>query len=199
MLFREQFETDRLVLERLCHETVDAFALYDRFGNGAAAEEVFEHVPQDPYSTVKTAHDRIDDAEQYWDDTERADYAVRPNTGEDGAGELAGIATLNCEWERRTGVLGLVLAKPFWGRGYAGERAAALLDYAFDRLDLELVSAGYNAGNDKSRRAIERYMTAHGGQYDGVIRNCVPMGDEIADLHRYSVTQDDYRRATRDS
>ncbi|WP_135824281.1 GNAT family N-acetyltransferase [Halorussus ruber] len=194
-MFPERIDTDRLLLERLCHENVDSLALYDCFAAGVADEEVFEYVPQEPWQTPKEAHDRIEDAEEGWRDGTAAEYVVRPKDGEERAGEIAGTAHLHCEWERRTGRLGLVLCKPFWGRGYSGERAAALLELAFDRLDLELVTAGYNEGNEKSERAIEKYVERFGGQYDGVLRNWVPMGDEVDDLHRYTVTREQWKQA----
>lgn len=192
-MFPERIETDRLRLERLCHETVDVFELYECFAAGDDLEDVFEYVPQNPYRTVQEACEQIDEAEEKWTDNEGAEYVIRPTEGEDGAGELAGITGLFCEWDRRTGRLGLILRKPFWGRGYAGERAAALMDVAFTRLDLELVTAGHNEGNQKSKRAIEKYIDAHGGQYDGVLRNWVPMDDDVDDLHRYTVTREQYR------
>ncbi|WP_135852956.1 GNAT family N-acetyltransferase [Halorussus salinus] len=196
-LLPETIETDRLQLERLCHENVETLALYDCFAAGVAAEEVFEYVPEDPCQTPKGAHDRIEEAEERWDEGEAAEYVVRPKAGEPRAGEIAGTANLICEWDRRTAILGLVLRKSFWGRGYSGERAAALMELAFDRLDLELATAGYNEGNEKSRRAIEKYVERFGGQYDGVLRNWVPMGDEIADLHRYTVTREQWVEATK--
>lgn len=192
-MFPERIETDRLLLERLCHENVDALELYDCFADGDDLEGVFEYVPQRRYGTVKEARDRIDEAEERWTANEGAEYAVYPKEGEDGAGELAGTTGLRCQWERRTGQLGLILRNPFWGRGYSGERAAALMELAFSRLDLELVTAGYNEGNERSKRAIEKYVDAHGGQYDGVLRNWVPMDDRVDDLHRYTITQEQYR------
>ncbi|SEP92132.1 GNAT family N-acetyltransferase [Natrinema salaciae] len=199
-MFPDELETDRLRLERLCHETVDARELYECFarGYGEDLDEVFEHVPQTPYRTVMDAHEQIEDAETRWADRDGAEYVIRPRDGEDRAGELAGFTGLTCQWERRTGQLGLILRKPFWGREYSGERAAALLELAFDRLDLELVTAGHNEGNEKSKRAIETYIEANGGQYDGVLRNWVPMDDAVADLHRYTVTKAQYDAADRE-
>ncbi|WP_254864187.1 GNAT family N-acetyltransferase [Halovivax gelatinilyticus] len=196
-MFPESIETDRLRLERFCHETVDVFELYEAFAarHAEGVDEVFEYVPQSPYATTKDAADAIDDAERRWEEAERAAYAVRPKPGEDGAGELAGLATLTCQWEHRTGQLGLILRKPFWGRGYSGERAAALMELAFERLDLDLVTAGYNEGNEASKRAIERYVEAHEGQYDGILRNWVPMDDRVDDLHRYTVSREQYDAA----
>ncbi|WP_336359574.1 hypothetical protein [Haladaptatus sp. ZSTT2] len=49
-------------------------------------------------------------------------------------------------------------------------------------------------GNENSRRAVEKYVDAHGGQYDGIIRNSTvrPSGD-IIDHHLYSITAEQYR------
>jgi RimJ/RimL family protein N-acetyltransferase len=109
---------------------------------------------------------------------------------------LAGTTNLHFDWGRRTAELGIWLRKPFWGRGYSGERAAALLELAFERLDLELVGASHQDGNEQSRRAIEKYVERFGGQYDGLLRNFVPRGDEVRDLHRYTISQEQYREAT---
>jgi len=195
-MFPERIETERLLLKRLSHENVDALTLYDCFAAGVADEEVFEHVPQDPWRTPKEAQDRIDDAEERWREGRAAEYVVRPKEGEERAREIAGTTNLSCKWDRRTGRLGLILRKPFWGRSYSGERAAALMELAFDRLDLELATAGYQEGNEKSKRAIDKYVEVCGGQYDGVLRNWVPMGEEIDDLHRYTVTCEQWSEAT---
>ncbi len=42
------------------------------------------------------------------------------------------------------------------GRGYAGEAVRAVLDYAFDRLELDEVSAYYHPDNARSGRLLER-------------------------------------------
>jgi RimJ/RimL family protein N-acetyltransferase len=111
------------------------------------------------------------------------------------ADELAGTTNLHFDWDRRSAELGIWLRKPFWGRGYSGERAAALLELAFDLLDLEVVGASHQDGNEQSRRAIEKYVERFGGQYDGLLRNFAPKGDEVRDLHRYTISKEQYQNA----
>ncbi|WP_435154782.1 GNAT family N-acetyltransferase [Haladaptatus sp. DFWS20] len=190
-LFPERIETDRLVLERLCYDNVSVSELYDLF-SGSEGDKVFEHIPQSPYRSMKEPRDRIEQAETRWDDGSLAQYTVRPKADEPNAGELAGTAVLYPEWEKRSARLGLILGKRFWGRGYSGERAAALLSVAFDCLDFELVSVGHNAGNRQSRRAIEKYVERFGGQFDAVLRNWVPMDDEVDDGRRYTISRDEW-------
>ena len=64
-----------------------------------------------------------------------------------------------------------------------------------DVFDLDLVAIGHEDGNERSKRAVEKFVETVGGQYDGVLRNWTPIGDEIADHHRYTVTREQYQRA----
>ncbi|WP_273836782.1 GNAT family N-acetyltransferase [Halococcus sp. PRR34] len=200
-MFPERIETDRLVLERLCHENIDLQAFYricsDADGS-AEMDEVTQYMPWEPHTTINESKEFLDGAEKRWNEDESADYAIRPADGEDGAGEFAGVGSLHPDWDRRTGGLGTWLRKRFWGRGYSGERAAALMELAFERLDLEVVAVTHHADNEKSKRAIEKYIEAHGGRCDGRLRNWVPYGDEVADEYRYTITQAEYREATGD-
>jgi [ribosomal protein S5]-alanine N-acetyltransferase len=67
---------------------------------------------------------------------------------------------------------------------------------AFDRLDLELVVAAHLDGNEKSRRAINKYVERYDGQYEGILRNWLPLDDIVADVHRYSISREEYFEAT---
>ena len=198
-MFPDEIETERLRLVRLCRENVPTAELYRHMRVGAPnMGEISEYATWDPHETPKDTHDYLVDIERQWDDRERATYAVVTREGDEEAGELAGTTNLNFDWERRSAELGIWLRRAFWGRGYSGERAAALLELAFDRLNLELVGASHRDGNANSRRAIEKYVERFGGQHDGVLRNFVPTGDGVRDLHRYTVSREQYRDATRD-
>lgn len=183
-------ETASLDLTQFCEEEVDVFELYDLFAEGReGVEDVFEFVPQTPYTSVKDAHDQLVEAETSWEESDSAQYAVY--TTDD---TLAGYTGLFFEWERRTARIGFTFAKQYWGNGYAGECATALTRLAFDRLDVEVVAIGYEDGNEKSKRAIEKFIDTVGGQYDGVLRNWMPLGEAIADHHRYTISQEQYQQ-----
>lgn len=192
-LFPARIETERLRLRKLDRESVGILDLYQITGRSETIEEEMRYLTMDPHDTPKETRDMIVDAENQWENADGAVYAVHPRDGEDGAGEIAGTASLACLWGRREARPGIMLRKPFWGRGYSGERAMALMKLAFDRLDLEIFSPAHFDGNENSRRAIAKYVDRVGGQYEGVLRNWVPDGDEIHDLHRYSVSREEWR------
>nr|WP_223174039.1 GNAT family protein [Haloferax sp. AS1] len=159
-------------------------------------DDVTRHMPWSRHETPKVTKEFLDRGESSWTDAESADYAIIPRESEDGAGEIAGFGGLHTEWDRRVGELGLWLRPRDWGRGYSGERAAALAALAFDVLDLDVVSVSHVADNEKSKRAIEKYMAALGGDRDGRERNSIVIDGEPADELRYSVAREDWLATT---
>ena len=121
---------------------------------------------------------------------------MRPSDDEDGASQLAGAVGLKPHWERRTGELGIWLRKPFWGREYYGEAFAELTRVAFERLDLEAVEIIHRHGNEKSRRATEKFVEQFGGRHEGRFRNMWSGPGGPADAHRYTITVGEYEETS---
>ncbi len=194
-MFPETIETDRLRLEQLRRERVDPVEAYAHYANSETIEEETRYLSWNPHRTPKETWNAFEEFEKRWDEREDAVYAIFPHDGEEGAGEFAGTTGLHFDWDKRAAELGIWLRKPFWGRGYSGERSGALFELAFSRLDLDLVSVSHLPGNDNSKRAIEKYVERFGGRYEGRLRNVIVDADEVHDAHRYSVSRDEWREA----
>jgi len=69
------------------------------------------------------------------------------------------------------------------------------MELAFERLNLGVVTASHADDNERSRRAIEKYIDEYGGQHDGINRSA-PKEGEIETYHQYSVTKTEYRAST---
>lgn len=196
-LFPEKLETDRLRLTAVTTETVDPLELYQVSSHHEPAiDEVTRYLTWEPHETPKDSLEFIEMVTTEREEATGATYLLRPKAGEDGSGEIAGVAGLGVDWDRRRATLGTWLRKRFWGRGYSGERAAAMFELAFECLDLEAVAVTCHEDNRKSRRAIEKYVEAHGGEYEGLIRNELVYDGDPAAVHRYSVTRSEYEAAT---
>ena len=194
-LFPDRIETERLVLEPLTTDHVDVFEYYEICSSDPGIDEITEYLSWDPHETVAETQEFLESVEKRAESGDGIEYVIRPAGDEDGAGEIAGAAGLSIDWDCRTAEFGTWLRKRFWGRGYSGERAAAFLELAFDRLDLELVEVTHWAGNEKSRRAIEKYVEAHGGRHEGLLRNYDARGGEPVDKHRYTISREEYEAA----
>ena len=199
-MFPETIETDRLRLAPRWPERVDLDDCYRICSSDPGIDEVTEYVTWDPHETKKETLEFLERGRERWDDDEAADYVIRPREGEDGAGEIAGFGGLSVDWEKRTAVLGTWLRKRFWGRGYSGERAAALVEVAFADLDLDLVAVSHLPENEQSRRAIEKYVDRLGGRREGLLRNNITFADgSVHDEVRYSIAHEEWRDATESS
>jgi hypothetical protein len=70
----------------------------------------------------------------------------------------------------RSAALGYCLAEAAWGHGYATEAARALLQWAFEALDLNRVQAETDTRNRASARAGEARVHARGDPARGLRR-----------------------------
>jgi len=87
--------------------------------------------------------------------------------------------------------LGYWLGRPFWGRGYAGEAAAAMVEYAFAELRLGEVRAGHFAENSSSARVLDRCGFSYTGETDKMA--CRARGVTM-DCRRMTLKAEDWRR-----
>lgn len=98
--------------------------------------------------------------------------------------ELAGGAD-ECE-------LGYWMGKPFWGRGYTPEAAAALIRRGFETLHMTVIWCGYYEGNEKSRRVQEKLgFVPHHTVKDAP----VPLLGEVRTMNVSCLTRDAWARA----
>lgn len=195
-LFPAEMESGRLRYEHASPETLDPLDLYEHVRAGAPhIDEITRYVSWDPYEHPKQTVDWIEQCGEAFEGQESATYAIYPTEG-DGAGEFAGFAGLHPDWDHRVATMGTWLRKPFWGRGYSGERAARILELAFDRLDLDLVTVSHDPANDNSRWAIERYVDRFGGRREGHIRNDTIINGEPRDPIRYGISRAEWAEAT---
>lgn len=191
-LFPETFETDRLRFERLCRENVDVLDFYRICAADDGIDEVARYMPWEPHRVPKETVEFLEHVEDRWEEGEGAEWILRPKEGEDGAGQLAGTTDFVVDWDRRSVALGIWLRKRFWGRGYSAERAGALLELAFGRLDLDVVCIAVEERNDRSIRAIEKYVDDYGGTFEGTLRNFDTNCGTPVDKRRYTISKDEY-------
>ena len=198
-LFPRAFETERLRFERIGPGTPAVRDVYDYFAHEDGIEQATQYMLWDPHAHPKETWEFVERSGRQAVEGQQGMYAIYPRDGEEGAGEFAGTSTIRPDWDRRTAEFGIWLRKPFWGRGYSGERAVALADLAFSRLDLELVAVTVIDENEQSRSAIERYVDRMDGQYDGYFRHLKRDDTEPLGLHRYTVAREQYEAADVDA
>jgi [ribosomal protein S5]-alanine N-acetyltransferase len=102
-------------------------------------------------------------------------------------GTLVGAVGLSVHSPHARAELGYWFGRDCWGRGYASEAAAALLDFAFDELRLHRVYAFHLTRNPASGRVMRKI----GMRYEGRLRQHVRKWDLLEDLDLYGVLRTD--------
>ncbi len=93
----------------------------------------------------------------------------------------------------RSALIGYCLAEKAWGHGYATEAAGAMVQWAFDTLDLNRIQSEADTRNRASERVLEKL----GFVREGTLReNCILNGD-VSDSSVYGLLRREWeQRAT---
>lgn len=183
MTLRLPILTPRLALRDFVATDVDAVHAY------ASDPAVAEHMFHAPWTREHAA--------AYIENLQASQQAVPRRLWElaiveRASGALVGSVDLTPEGEHEADI-GYVLAQPAWGRGYATEAAAALLEAGFARLRLRRVLAVCAVENVASRHVLEKIGLRHVDTVQG-FRHA--KGRDF-DVHRFEVRRDDWRAFTR--
>ena len=94
----------------------------------------------------------------------------------------------------RSASLGYCLTEAAWGQGYATEGARALLQWAYDTLDLNRVQAEADTRNVASARVLEKMGFVH----EGTLReDCIVNGD-VSDSWVFGLLRREWQSPSRD-
>ena len=98
-------------------------------------------------------------------------------------GRLCGGVGLHPEPLHHRAELGYWIGVPYWGNGYAAEAARAVVEYGFERLDLNRIFATHFRQNLASGKVLRKI----GMRHEGCMRQAVMKWGEFVDLELYSI------------
>ena len=138
-----------------------------------------------------------------WTECERAErfIATCREMAEEGSGARLAVeracdrafigwcALIRCNPEYRSASLGYCFDDAAWGHGYATEAASALLQWAFDTLDLNRVQAETDTRNAASARVLEKLNFVR----EGTLREDCVVNGEVSDSWVYGLIRREWR------
>jgi ribosomal-protein-alanine N-acetyltransferase len=138
-----------------------------------------------------------------WSDRVRADrfLTVCRQMAEEGTGARLAVDRLSDEsfigwcsfsrWnaEYRSAAIGYVFDDAAWGHGYATEAACAVLQWAFDTLDLNRVQSETDTRNAASARVLEKLGFAR----EGTLREDCVVNGEVSDSWVYGLLRREWQ------
>ncbi|MGO3153685.1 MAG: GNAT family N-acetyltransferase [Galactobacter sp.] len=176
--------TDRLTLRRFTDQ--DGGELY-RLHSDA---DTLKYWDSSPWVRPEQAA-RFLERSQRAADEERAVYLAVDLTEEARFLGWCTFSTWNPEF--KTGELGYCFLPENWGQGYATEASVAVLDWAYDTLDLNRVQSEVDTRNPASARVLEKL----GFTLEGTLReNCVVDG-VTSDSWLYSILRREWEAQRR--
>jgi ribosomal-protein-serine acetyltransferase len=103
--------------------------------------------------------------------------------------QMAGPIEFNyLDWQNRKTEIGFWLGESFQGRGLITKSCRALVDYAFDELNLNRVEMRCGVENLKSRKIAEKL----GFWEEGIIRDAEWLHDRFVDFVIYGMLADEW-------
>lgn len=107
-------------------------------------------------------------------------------------GKLIGIIGItNIDDFKKKAVFGYWLGEPYWGKGIMSEAARAIVDFGFEKRELERIEAGVYDGNDGSEKILQKL----GFKYEGFARKATrskSTGD-FHDAKMYGILKADWK------
>jgi RimJ/RimL family protein N-acetyltransferase len=120
-----------------------------------------------------------------WSDSKNVHYAILAENG-----EYAGTVSLKgINYVDRNAEYAIVLRKEFWGKNVAYEATRKIIDYAFNRLNLNKVYLNVLASNKRANKFYEKF----GFEFEGVFKKHLFVGGEYIDLNWYCIVKDSYK------
>ena len=168
----DELQTDRLVLRRFTPADAEPFA--ELAGDRAISDTM-----------ISIPHPLPEDFADQW---VRADRPSRFAVCDRATETLVGSAELReLDPEHSQIELSFWIGRPYWGRGYATEAAAALVRYAFGTLDINRIYAFHMARNPASGRVLSKL----GMRQEGLLRQRVRKWGRFEDTLIWAIVRDD--------
>lgn len=192
-----EIRADRLHFHRVHPEEVEFDRLHALFADAEESDEVFAQCGWDAHESEAETRDYLDERAAEWERGERYEYLLESISDN----EYVGTTCLEVG-DDGTGEFGLWLRKPYWGRELGSEVTDALVHVAVECLGAPFVTIGCRSTNDRSRRAIEKFVRRYGGAYYG---SAPTVGSEsenddsrsIVAHHEWVVTREQFRSGER--
>lgn len=172
-------ETKRLILRQM--RVSDARDMYEY----ARLPEVTRYLLWAPHESLAYTESYLRQVENAYSRDEFHDYGVILKKN----GKFIGTCGFaNLDMANFKGEIGYVLNPDYWGMGIAAEAVNAVLCLGFDRMGLNRIEARYMAGNENSRRVMEKCSMT----FEGIQRQSLFVKDRFCDIGVCAILAKDF-------
>lgn len=173
-----ELRTERLVLKKM--EVSDSSSLFKIWSDSEVTRFMNIYSLTDESQAIEII--------EMLDGLYQEDKAIRYSIIQSESNQIIGSCGYNSlDFENLKAEIGYDLGKEYWGNGFASEAIPALLDYAFNTLNLNRIEAKVEPENSNSIRLLEKLHF----QFEGTLRKSEKSKDTFIDLNMYSKLKTD--------
>ncbi len=172
---------NRVSLRPLTEDDVDA--LYRIFFH----PEVMRYWSTPPLADRNAAAEMLQDIHDSFQQQRMLKWGIALQADD---GVIGTVTLFNFNFDNGRAEVGYSLDRAHWGNGYVNEALKALIEYAFETLDLRRIEADVDPRNQPSIRTLERL----GFQREGFLRERWYVNGEIQDSVFYGLLRREWRR-----
>ncbi len=181
MWMPERFDTERLKLRTPVHS--DAVPIFEQY---AQDTEVTKYLTWQPHKNIDETKQFLQRCVDVWKQGLAFPYSIIRKIDQKFLGmiEMVDVDTNGIN-------IGYVLAKQYWGNGYAAEALKIIIDWGLQQKDIYRIWAVCDVGNPASARVLEKA----GMQKEGILRKWIKLvniSQIPRDCHCYSIVKTDF-------
>ncbi|MFC7686535.1 GNAT family N-acetyltransferase [Ureibacillus sp. GCM10028918] len=172
-------ETERLILRKINDTDVGSIFKY------LSDPEVMKYYGLEPFKSIDDAQGEI----AWYHSILKEQTGIRWGITLKGTDEIIGsCGFLNTVSNHYRTDIGFELSKEFWGQGIASEAINAIIQYAFEHMNIQRIQALIEPLNSASQRMVEKA----GFLQEGLLRKYEYTCGKFDDLYMYGLLKEDY-------
>ena len=101
--------------------------------------------------------------------------------------ELVGVTgfVLQTDIYRKSAEIGYWIGEPYWNKGIATRAVKLLVNYGFEKLNLNRIFTGVFESNKASQRVLEK----SGFSFEGIFKKGIIKNNKVLDEYRFGITR----------
>ncbi|MDE7071532.1 MAG: GNAT family N-acetyltransferase [Clostridia bacterium] len=177
----QTIETNRLILRRF--QDNDAQSMYN---NWVSSDDVTKYLTWQSYKSVDEAKERINFLKENYFNDNFYDWAiVLKEIGE----PIGSIGVVDIKENINTVHIGYCIGKKWWRQGITSEALSAVIDFLFDKVEVDRIESRHNILNVNSGKVMQKC----GMKYEGTMRKADRDNQGICDTAYYAILKSDRR------
>ncbi|MGG7076593.1 GNAT family N-acetyltransferase [Clostridium sardiniense] len=180
----QRIDTNRLLLEKFKLEDSKA-----AFKNWVNDPEVTKYLTWNPHGDLSVTNSLINLWINEYKNRNNYNWAINLKDENEVIGS---IAVVEIDEENKSCDIGYCMSKKYWGKGIMTESLKAVIDYLFEEVDFNKITARHDTRNGASGKV----MIKSGMEYVETLKDIeIPNDKGVCDVKIYEISKEEWKKA----